>query len=56
MRDRPYTLLSWLRFADGYTTDARVFSFEGLVDGREHLAFALPQRVPYRRRVRESAL
>jgi GTP cyclohydrolase II len=30
-----------LRFADGYTTDARVFSFEGLVDGGEHLAFAL---------------
>jgi GTP cyclohydrolase II len=30
-----------LRFSDGYTTDARVFSFEGLVDGREHLAFAL---------------
>lgn len=30
-----------LRFADGYTTDARVFSFDGLVDGREHLAFAL---------------
>jgi GTP cyclohydrolase II len=30
-----------LRFADGYTTDAHVFSFDGLVDGREHLAFAL---------------
>jgi GTP cyclohydrolase II len=30
-----------LRFADGYATDARVFSFDGLVDGREHLAFAL---------------
>ena len=30
-----------LRFADGYTTDAQVFSFDGLVDGREHLAFAL---------------
>jgi GTP cyclohydrolase II len=30
-----------LRFADGYSTDARVFSFDGLVDGREHLAFAL---------------
>ena len=30
-----------LRFADGYVTDARVFSFNGLVDGREHLAFAL---------------
>jgi len=33
-----------LRFADGYTTDARVFSFDGLVDGREHLAFALGDR------------
>ena len=30
-----------LRFADGYATDARVFSFDGLVDSREHLAFAL---------------
>lgn len=30
-----------LRFADGYTTGARVFSFGGLVDGGEHLAFAL---------------
>jgi GTP cyclohydrolase II len=37
-----------LRFADGYTTDARVFSFDGLVDGREHLAFALGDRtVPH---------
>jgi GTP cyclohydrolase II len=33
-----------MRFADGYTTDARVFSFEGLVDGHEHLAFALGDR------------
>src|SRR3954470_3826505 len=33
-----------LRFADGYETDARVFSFDGLVDGREHLAFALGAR------------
>jgi GTP cyclohydrolase II len=33
-----------LRFADGYVTDARVFSFDGLVDGREHLAFALGDR------------
>ena len=23
-----------LRFADGYVTEARVFSFDGLVDGR----------------------
>ena len=30
-----------LRFADGYATAARVFSFEGLVDGRENLAFGL---------------
>lgn len=30
-----------LRLGDGYTTDARVFTFDGLVDGREHLAFAL---------------
>jgi GTP cyclohydrolase II len=34
-----------LQFADGYTTDARVFSFDGLVDGREHLAFALGDRI-----------
>jgi GTP cyclohydrolase II len=33
-----------LRFADGYATDARVFSFDGLVDDREHLAFALGDR------------
>src|SRR6476659_3303140 len=30
-----------LGFADGYTTAARVFSFDGLVDGRENLAFGL---------------
>jgi len=30
-----------LRFADGYTTLARVFSFDGLVDGQEHVAFGL---------------
>jgi GTP cyclohydrolase II len=30
-----------LRFADGYTTTARVLTFEGLVDGREHLALGL---------------
>ena len=30
-----------LRFADGYTTAARAFSFDGLVDGRENLAFGL---------------
>jgi GTP cyclohydrolase II len=33
-----------LRFADGYATTARVFSFDGLVDGREHLAFGLGER------------
>jgi GTP cyclohydrolase II len=33
-----------LRFADGYVADARVFSFDGLVDGREHVAFALGDR------------
>jgi GTP cyclohydrolase II len=33
-----------LRFADGYVTDARVFSFEGLVDGQEHLALGLGDR------------
>ena len=30
-----------LRLADGYVTEARVFSFDGLVDGLEHLTFAL---------------
>ena len=30
-----------LRFADGYTTAARVFSFDGLADRRENLAFGL---------------
>ena len=30
-----------LRLADGYGTEARVFSFDGLVDGREHLTFGL---------------
>ncbi len=33
-----------LRFSDGYSTTARVFSFTGLVDGREHLAFGLGNR------------
>lgn len=33
-----------LRFADGFTTPARVFSFDGLVDGQEHIAFALGDR------------
>src|SRR4051794_25824194 len=30
-----------LQFPDGYATTAQVMSFTGLVDGREHLAFAL---------------
>ncbi|MGC5030818.1 GTP cyclohydrolase II [Micromonospora sp. DT229] len=30
-----------LRFSDGYRTTARLHTFDGLVDGREHLAFAL---------------
>ncbi|SCE98455.1 GTP cyclohydrolase II [Micromonospora mirobrigensis] len=30
-----------LRFPDGYATTGRVFSFDGLVDAREHLAFGL---------------
>jgi GTP cyclohydrolase II len=33
-----------LRFADGYATTALVFSFDGLVDGQEHLAFGLGDR------------
>src|SRR3954468_12737765 len=37
-----------LRFPDGYATTARVLSFTGLVDGREHLALRLgrPAAVP----------
>jgi GTP cyclohydrolase II len=30
-----------LRFPDGYATAARVFTFDGLLDGREHLALRL---------------
>ncbi len=33
-----------LRFADGYSTTARVFTFDGLVDGREHVALGLGDR------------
>jgi GTP cyclohydrolase II len=33
-----------LSFNDGYTTTARVFSFDGLVDGQEHVAFGLGDR------------
>jgi GTP cyclohydrolase II len=37
-----------LRFADGYATTGRMITFDGLVDGREHLALALgtPDAVP----------
>ena len=33
-----------LRFSDGYAAAARVFSFDGLVDRQEHLAFGLGDR------------
>jgi GTP cyclohydrolase II len=33
-----------LRFPDGFATTARVFTFHGLVDGREHLALGLGDR------------
>lgn len=33
-----------LRFADGYSTDGRVFTFDGLADGGEHLAIGLGER------------
>jgi GTP cyclohydrolase II len=33
-----------LQFTDGYAAAARVFSFDGLVDGQEHLAFGLGNR------------
>jgi GTP cyclohydrolase II len=33
-----------LRFADGYATAARIFSFDGLVDGQENLAIGLGDR------------
>jgi GTP cyclohydrolase II len=39
-----------LRFPDGYATTGRVFSFDGLVDGREHLAVALGDRADARPR------
>jgi GTP cyclohydrolase II len=38
-----------LRFADGYATTARLFTFHGLVDGKEHLAFGLGDRAEGRR-------
>jgi GTP cyclohydrolase II len=33
-----------LRFADGFATTARVFTFDGLADGRDHVAFGLGDR------------
>ncbi len=33
-----------LRLSEAYTTDARVFSFDGLIDGQEHLALGLGDR------------
>ena len=33
-----------LRFSDGYAANARAFTFDGLVDGGEHLAFRLGER------------
>jgi GTP cyclohydrolase II len=37
-------LLLPLRLADGFTTTARVYTFEGLADGGEHLALGLGDR------------
>ncbi|MCL1871667.1 MAG: GTP cyclohydrolase II [Promicromonosporaceae bacterium] len=37
-------LLVPLRFPDGSATTARVYTFDGLVDGREHLALGLGDR------------
>jgi GTP cyclohydrolase II len=47
-----------MRFADGFATTARVFSFDGLVDGRENLAFGLGDRAePFTAgRARDNAL
>lgn len=36
-----------LRFADGFATDGRVFTFAGLVDGREHIAIGLGDHSTY---------
>jgi GTP cyclohydrolase II len=33
-----------MRFEDGFTTEARVFTFTGLSDGKEHVALALGDR------------
>jgi GTP cyclohydrolase II len=42
-----------LRFVDGYTTGAHVFSFDGLSDGREHLTLGLGD---WRRALERAAL
>ncbi len=39
-----------LRFADGFQTVARVLTFDGLADGREHLALGLGKASPASRR------
>lgn len=36
-----------LKFSDGYSTPGRVFTFEGLVDSREHIAIGLGNRSEY---------
>jgi GTP cyclohydrolase II len=41
-----------LRFADGYATTAQAFTFDGLVDGKEHLLLGLGD---WRRALRRSA-
>ena len=47
-----------LRMADGYATTARAFTFDGLVDGREHLAlgFGSSARSPLRHDARRPTL
>jgi GTP cyclohydrolase II len=45
-----------LRFSDGYATPARVFSFDGLVDGREHVALGLGDRAAPLASYREAAV
>jgi GTP cyclohydrolase II len=37
-----------LRFADGFAATARVYTFDGLADGGEHLALALGERIAAR--------
>jgi len=44
-----------LRFLDGYSTTARVYTFHGLADGREHLALGLGDRVAAARPGRPSS-